>query len=134
MDVTPGLAPASDCQTVQDFVHGPRVCTITGVRLYKNEKGQDRIEVRLDSETRPWRSSLGMGDLMTALWGTESDAWLGQKAELYNDPDVTMGKERTGGIRISAATGISEPTTFTVRDTGRHKKKQVTVRPLGDGA
>lgn len=134
MDVTPALAPNSDQQTAQDFAAGPRVCTITGVRFYKNDKGLDRIEIRLDEESRPWRPSLGMGDLMCAVWGTESDDWMGQKVELYKDPNVYFGKDKLGGIRISRIGGIAKPTEVTIRTNGKGKSIAVTVQPLEVGA
>ena len=48
---------------------------------------------------------------VVAAYGDQRDAWIGKPVEIYVDPNVWMGAERTGGIRIripaAAATAAS---------------------------
>ena len=39
---------------------------------------------------------------IAALHGTETDDWSGKRITMYAEPEVFMGKKKTGGIRIRA--------------------------------
>lgn len=47
-----------------------------------------------------------------AVYGDDSDLWLGKQIILYFDPNITFGRKRTGGIRVrmpEAADGQAPP-------------------------
>ena len=123
MDITDALAPKSDQLDAVELV-APRTFTIdTGSRL-GNREGQAVVEVRLVDFPRVWRPSKGMLDAIVAVWGTNAKEWAGQQVTLYNDRDVTFGKDKVGGIRIAAMTGIDKPTTVQIRGRGQGARKQ----------
>ena len=123
MDITDALAPKSDQLDAVELV-APRTFTIdTGSRL-GNREGQAVVEVRLVDFPRVWRPSKGMLDAIVAVWGTNAKEWAGNQITLYNDRDVTFGKDKVGGIRIAAMTGIDKPTTVQIRGRGQGARKQ----------
>jgi len=123
VDITDALAPKSDQLDAVELV-APRTFTIdTGSRL-GNREGQAVVEVRLVDFPRVWRPSKGMLDAIVAVWGTNAKEWAGNQITLYNDRDVTFGKDKVGGIRIAAMTGIDKPTTVQIRGRGQGARKQ----------
>ncbi|SNS43062.1 hypothetical protein SAMN06309944_0222 [Micrococcales bacterium KH10] len=131
MDITDALAPASDQLDAVELVN-PRTFTIdTGSRLGKRD-GRTVVEIRLVNFDRVWRPSKGMLDVLAACWGTDGKAWVGRRVTLYNDRDVTFGKEKTGGIRISHLSHIEKARTVAIRAPGAGRVKQWHVEPLPD--
>ena len=130
MDITDALAPKSDQLDAVELVN-PRTFTIdTGSRLGTRE-GATVAEIRLVDFPRVWRPSKGMLDVLAALWGTDGKAWVGRSVTLYNDPEVTFGKDRVGGIRISHMSHIDGPKTVMIRGRGQGARKIAWhVKPL----
>lgn len=130
MDITDALAPKSDQLDAVELVN-PRTFTIdTGSRLGTRE-GATVAEIRLVDFPRWWRPSKGMLDVLAALWGTDGKAWVGRSVTLYNDPEVTFGKDKVGGIRISHLSHIDGPKTVAIRGRGQGARKIAwPVKPL----
>ena len=124
MDITEALAPKSDQLDAIELVH-PRTFTIdAGSRLgRRDDDGQAVVEVRLVDFPRVWRPSKGMLDVIVAVWGTNAKEWAGHQVTLYNDTEVTFGKDKVGGIRISHMSGIDKTTTVQIRGRGRGARK-----------
>ena len=38
--------------------------------------------------------------ILEELFGRESESWNGKQVQLYNDPNVSFGGRRTGGVRV----------------------------------
>ena len=70
-----------------------------------------------------------MRRVLVALYGADSSGFLGKRVTLYNDADVTFGPDKTGGIRISHASGIDGPQTIALT-VKKGKRKPFTVLPL----
>lgn len=132
MDITDALAPKSDQLDAIELVN-PRTFTIdTGSRL-GNREGQAVVEIRLVDFPRVWRPSKGMLDAIVAIWGTNAAQWAGQTVTLYNDREVTFGKDKVGGVRIAAMSGIDKPTTVQIRGRGQGARKVPwQVQPIAD--
>lgn len=129
MDITDALAPNSDQLDAVELV-APRTFTIdTGGRLGKRD-GKTVAEIRLANFDRVWRPSKGMLDVLAACWGTDAKQWVGRSVTLYNDESVMFGKERTGGIRISAMSHIDGEKKVRIRASGAGRKKDWVVQPL----
>lgn len=124
MDITDALAPKSDQLDAIELVR-PRTFTIdAGSRLgRRDDDGQAVVEVRLVDFPRVWRPSKGMLDVIAAVWGTNAKEWAGHQVTLYNDTEVTFGKDKVGGIRISHMSGIDKTTTVQIRGRGRGARK-----------
>ena len=129
MDITAALAPTSDQLDAVELVV-PRTFTIdSGSRLGMRE-GKTVAEIRLVDFPRVWRPSKGMLDVLAKCWGVDGSAWVGRRVTLYNDPDVTYGKEKPGGVRISHLSHIDGPRDVTIRGRGQGKVQLWHVEPL----
>ena len=132
MDISQLIAPDSDEMVAADLIGSPpQVFTIVEVTETVREKGKRVANIRLEGFPRPWRPGKGMSRVMADNWGRETQGWIGRQVELYGDPDVYFGSEKTGGVRISRLSGIDKPKT--TRTNPRSGKNSTwTVKPLPD--
>lgn len=131
MDISEALAADSDEMVAADLIGSPpRVFTITDVDQVARE-GKRVARVRLAEFPRPWLASKGMARVMADNWGVETQNWIGRQVELYGDPDVYFGKEKTGGVRISRLSHIDKPKTTRINPRSG-KNSSWTVNPLPD--
>lgn len=121
--------PRSDQWNADDFLAGERTFTIASVGEGKAEGNHD-IEL-VEGEGRVWRPPLTVLRILEAAWGDDGDAWVGKRVTLYRDPEVRMGRDVTGGIRVSHMSGISRALTVKVQ-TSRGKRTDFTIQPLPD--
>lgn len=119
--------PRSDQWNADDFVGGPRVFTVAGVKAGSAEQKYD-IEL-VEGEGRVWRPPLTVLRILISAWGNEASAWVGQRVELFRDESIRFGNDAVGGIRIHALTGIDKPLTVALTAT-RGKRAKHTVQPL----
>ena len=118
--------PRSDQINYEDFLAGPRVYTIGGVR---NGTAEQKYDIQLQEEQRVWRPPLTVLRTLIACWGDDATVWQGRQAELYGDPSIRFGKDAVGGIRIKALSHLDEPKTVTVT-VARGKRQKITIQPL----
>ena len=132
MDISQLIAPDSDEMVAADLIGSPpQTFTIAEVTETVRESGKRVASIRLEGFPRPWRPGKGMSRVMADNWGRETQSWIGRRVELYGDPDVYFGKEKTGGVRISRLSHIDKPkTTRTNPRSGRNSSW--TVQPLPD--
>lgn len=130
MDITDALAPTSDQLDAIELVE-PRTFTIAPGGRLGNREGKTVAEVALADFPRVWRPSKGMLDVLAKVWGKNGSEWVGRSLTLYNDPEVTFGKDKVGGIRISHMTHIDKPQTVMIRGRGRGARPiKWQVQPL----
>ena len=126
VDVTKALEPRSDQLNADDALAGPITIHVTGAGI--SAEGQLVITTS-EYPQRPWHVSKGMGRFIAAIWGAESELWVGQTLTLYRDPDVKYAGQAVGGLRIEAMTGLHKPFTGPLRIT-RGKSVPFTIQPL----
>ena len=122
--------PRSDQWNADDFTGGPRTFTIAGV---KDGSAEQKYDIKLEGESRSWRPPLTMIRVLMKAWGDESDVWVGRRVTLFQDPNVEVGREAAGGIRISHLSHIDGTLNAKVTTT-RGKRETVTVQPLTEAA
>jgi hypothetical protein len=128
MNVTTTTAPRSDQLNCDDIIV-PRTIRIASVTAGTPEQP---INIGFDGDnSRPWKPSKGMRRVLVALYGEQSDGFIGKRVTLFNDTSVTFGPDTTGGIRISHASGIDSPRTIALT-VKKGKRKPFTVQPLPD--
>jgi len=120
--------PRSDQWNAEDFLQGPRVFAIAGV---KNGAAEQKYDIDLEGESRVWRPPLTMLRVLLTAWGDDSDAWVGRRVQLFHDPNVRFGKEAVGGIRIAALSHLNGPLNLKLTAT-RGRRVTYTVQPLPD--
>ena len=103
---TESLAPTSDQLDAVELIAAPRTFVIERV-----SKGSDEqpVQVHLVGFPRVWRPSKGMRRVLAAGWGVDASKWAGRSVTLFFDPNVSFGKDRTGGTRIAAMSHLDKP-------------------------
>ena len=119
--------PRSDQWNADDFTGGPRTFTIAGVSPGKAEQKYD-IEL-VEGEGRVWRPPLTVLRILIAAWTNEAATWQGKRVTLYLDPEISFGRDKVGGIRVSHLSGIDKPLTVSL-SVSRGKRSPITVQPL----
>lgn len=106
-DITATLAPKSDqLDAIELAGNPPVIVTITGVDVKDDPRADQPVSIHLAEFDRPWRPGKNMRRVLGYCWGTKSSVWVGRRAEIYFEEDVTFGKDRTGGIRVSRLSNI----------------------------
>lgn len=127
-DLMKTIQPKSDQLNFDDFIAGEtKTITISGVKVVNTDQ-----PIELHSHEypgRPFKPGLTMRRVLIGIWGKSAAGWEGRSLTLYGDPDVTFGKQKVGGIRISHASHIDGPKTLMLTVT-RGKKAPFTVQPL----
>lgn len=78
---------------------------IAGVRAYvperpkKNEK-RNKLEIRFAQKRKTWICGPVSKRVIKSLYGPYIEHWVGKRITLYVDPEVTMGRDKTGGLRV----------------------------------
>ena len=117
----------TDQLNYEDFLGGvTRVVTIAGVKAGTKEQQYD---IAIEGDQRVWRPAVTVLKLLVEAWGDDASAWVGRRAMLYGDPDITFGASKVGGIRVSHLSHIAGPVTANLTVT-RGKRARHTVDPL----
>jgi hypothetical protein len=129
MDLAATTAPRSDQQNFDDYVAGPKTLTISEVRAGTAEQP---VEIHVaEYPGRPYKPSKSMRRVLVQAWGSDGATYAGRRITLYGDPDVTFGRDRVGGIKISHLSHITKPIQVALTVT-RGKRAPFTVQPLPD--
>jgi hypothetical protein len=119
----------TDQLNYEDFLGGvTRIVTIAGVTAGTKEQQYD---IAIDDDTRVWRPAVTVLKQLVEAWGDDAKTWVGHRAELYGDPEVTFGRDKVGGIRVSRLSHIDGPHTAKLTIT-RGKRGNFTVDPITD--
>jgi hypothetical protein len=117
----------TDQLNYEDFLGGvTRIVTIAGVKAGTKEQQYD---IAIEGDKRVWRPSVTVLKQLVDAWDDDATAWVGRRAELYGDPDVTFGRDKVGGIRVSRLSHIDGPRTANLTIT-RGKRGYFTVDPI----
>ena len=131
MDLTETIAPKSDQLNADDLISGPVTVTVTEVRKGSVEQPVDVLVAEFPG--RAYRPSKSMRRVLVAAWGKEASAYVGRRLTLYRDPEVTFGRDKVGGIKISHLSHLNLPVKVALTVT-RGKRAPHTVDPLPDAA
>ena len=117
----------TDQLNFEDFLGGvTRIVTVVGVKAGTKEQQYD---IQIEGDTRVWRPAVTVLKLLVAGWTDDATLWTGRSAELYGDPEVTFGRDKVGGIRVSRLSHIDGPLSVNLTET-RGKRKMHRVDPL----
>ena len=111
-----------------DLVASPRTVLVTAV----TETGDSKqpLAVRYEGDSgKPFLPCLTMRKMIAAIWGAESDEWVGKSMTLFRDPSIKFGPDTPGGVRISHMSGIEKPVSVQLLEK-RGKRRQYTIVPL----
>lgn len=128
MDISDTLAPNGEQLDAIELAGGPRIFTISEV---SKGSAEQPVNVHLAEFPRPWRPGKSMRRVLAACWGTDASAWVGRRVELFLDPEVTFGKDKPGGTRVSRLSHLDAPKKVPLL-VARGKSAIFTVDPLPD--
>lgn len=129
MDISATIVPNSDQLNAEDLLAGERTFTIEKVSKGSSEQP---VNIHLaELPGRPYRPSKSMRRILVAAWGKDASAYAGHRLTLYRDPEVTFGRDKVGGIKISHMSGIGKQLSVALTVT-RGKRAMHVVDPLPD--
>ena len=126
LDLSDTIVPKSDQLNADDLLAGPLDVTIERVRRVSDEQP---VQIDLAETDRPWKPCTTVRRILVALGGADGEAWVGRRARIYNDPRVTWGGQRVGGIRVSHLSHIDGRKTVLV-SVKRGKREPQTIEPM----
>lgn len=95
----------------KEDVPNPIVCTISGAteeQLDENERHKLVLQFK-ELEKGVVMNVTNINTLIFELKTDDTDAWVGNRVEMYVDTDVTFGGKKVGGIRFRRAPAEENP-------------------------
>ena len=132
LDMTASIAPRSDQINAEDLITGPRTVTITDVTRGTAEQPVNIVTAEF-GEGRPYKPSKTRRRIIVSAWGPKASDYIGRRLTIYRDPDVTFGREKVGGIKISHLSHIDKRLEIALTVT-RGRRAVFTVEPLPDAS
>lgn len=112
-----------------------RTVTISGVKLEQLEKEDGSKETRgviyIEETPKGWVLNVTNVKCLIALFGTETNDWVGKKVTLY--PEVNDQSETGFAIRVRGSPNLTKDVTFTLK-LSRKKPRKVTLKATGGNA
>jgi len=128
MNMLNTIVAKSDQINADDF--GPGETMDITIRDVKFGGGAEQpVSIYFDGEEKAFRPCKSMRRVLVAIWGPDAKEYVGRSMRLYNDPEVTYGKLKVGGIRISHMTNMDAPIVLALTAT-RANKKPYKVMPM----
>lgn len=128
MDISKTIEPKSDQLNADDLISGAKTIKIRDVKAVEAETQPVSIYFEGDNN-KPYKPSKGMRRVLVALWGANAKKYIGRSLMLYRDDKVKFGGIEVGGIRISHASHIKEPTRV-LETVSRGKRRPITIDVL----
>ncbi len=128
-DISHTMIAKSDQLNNVDLIGRELLINITGVDV--KPKGQEQpIAIRYQGdEGKPYKPCKSMIRVIAAAWGNESAQWVGRSMKLVRDAEVTFGKVKAGGIRISHMSDIADTLEVTI-PIAKGRFAPYSVQPL----
>ena len=128
MNIGETIQPKSDQLNADDLIGGSKTIKITQIKVYDREIQPVEISYEGD-EGKPYKPSLGMRRVLVQLWEKDEQVYIGRSLTLYRNDSVKFGGYEVGGIRISNASDIKEPTRV-LETVAKGKRQPITINPL----
>lgn len=128
VDVSTMIAAKSDQLNADDLFENPRTITVTAVKATGDKEQPLAISYQGDGG-KPYKPGKSMRRVLVQLWGKEGSAYVGRSMTIYRDGEVTFGKLKVGGIRISHMTDIGTDQILALAVT-KGAKRAYEVKPL----
>jgi len=121
------ISPKSDQMNADDLIAGAITITVTGVSRGTSEQP---VKINYQGDNgKPYLPCKSMRRVLIHAWTDDGRAWVGKSMTLYQDPEVSFGGVKVGGIRISHLSDIPRQLDIALTTT-RGKRKPYAVLPL----
>ena len=114
----------SNYRTKDDFPN-PRVLPmskITRKEVWRKNGKQMATVLHFEGNVKPMVLNKTNAIVIARIYGNDTNLWINKRIEVYYDPNVTLGRERVGGIRVRGAGVVpakSTPPTKTTVTTAK---------------
>ena len=91
-------------------VEPPIVVTVKALTLEevgREDKPEQRWVMWFNEQRKGLRLNVTMIRIFEAAYGSNSDAWVGKRVQLYWDANVSFGGRLTGGVRVRLSRSAS---------------------------
>lgn len=100
-------------------IEGVKKVQLESIALGDDEGGstkkvRDRGVVYFRETRRGWVLNKTCAQCLIAMWGTETDNWIGKRVTLYATP-VQVGRKREPGIRVAGSPDLAQTITAIVK-------------------
>ena len=127
VDIRAAAAPRSDQLNSEDLIGTTKTIFVTDVRAGSAEQP---IIVHYEGDNgRPFKPCKTSMRVLISAWGDKARDWIYKSMTLYADPEVTFGKDKVGGIRISHVSHIDSALALNL-SVSRGKRKLMKIEPL----
>lgn len=127
-DLSSTIVPKSDQLNADDLIGGKTLdIEITGIKILAGDQPV-ALNYRGDNG-KPYKPGKSMRRVLVHAWGSDGNKYIGRWMRLYNDPNITFGKDKVGGIRISHMSHIQGDMTVPLTAT-KGVRKPFTVKPM----
>ena len=92
-----------------------------------------RTVLRFEGSTRYMVLNKTNGARCTAMFGPMTEDWHGKRITITMDPDITFGRDRTGGLVIVGSPDIERDIVVSVK-VSRKNRRNETLRRTATGA
>lgn len=128
MDLSKTIIPKSDQLNADDLISGSKTIKIRDVKAGADETQPVSIYFHGDNN-KPFKPCKSMRRVLVQLWGADGLQFIGKRITLFRDDTVKWAGVEIGGIRISHASHIAEPTRVLVT-TAKNKRIPMTIDVL----
>ncbi len=108
-----------DYLTAAEFAGRQPTFTISAVVpcMLEDDTGKmkQKGSVKLQESTRPWVLCKTTAMCLAAMFGDEANNWVGKRVTLFEDPNVRVGKEVVGGIRVLGSPDLPAPKSVSIK-------------------
>lgn len=110
---------------------------VESLKIVDSEEGggkmKDRIVIyfRESKSGRGWLLNRTNAEALKAMWGRETNDWIGKRVTLFAQ-QVRVGRKMEPGIRVKGSPDLAEPLTFELK-LPRKKAMPTTLVPTGAG-
>lgn len=118
----------SDRICTQHFPCGPRIFKMLRAEPHE-ENGKKGIKIFLKGEDLPYIPCLTVRRKLSHCGIVKATDVPGVHVRLYVEPDVHFGKEKVGGVRLSAISSINEKIEVYLQDRQKKKRRWI-IQPL----
>lgn len=121
------IIPKSDQLNADQLLGGPITITVTDVRRGAPDQP---VTIHYQGDGgRPYKPCKSMRKVLIFAWGEDGNQWVGRSMTLYNNPEVSFGGMKVGGIRISHLSHIDKNISLALTST-KGKKNEHTIGRL----
>jgi len=128
MDLSKTIIPKSDQLNADDLISGAKTIKIRDIKGGNDEAQPVSIYFYGDNN-KPFKPCKSMRRVLVQLWGSDGLQYIGRRLTLYREDTVKWSGIEVGGIRISHASHIAEPTRVLVT-ISRNKRVPITIEVL----